>query len=46
MLHKEEFSSHKVALVAKKEANYCWWDSYCSFSSCFSNSSRCSNVGS
>ena len=27
ILCKATFSSRKVALVAKKEASYCWWDS-------------------
>ena len=44
MLRKAAFSLHKAALVAKKEANYYWWGSCWSFSSCSSDSSRCSNV--
>ena len=42
---KVAFSSRK-ALVAKKEANCCWRDSYWSFNIHSSDSSRCSNVGS
>ena len=45
-LHKVAFSSCKAALASKKETNYCWWDSCSSYSSCSSDSNRCSHVGS
>ena len=46
VLRKTTFSSRKATLVAKKEANCCWWDSCWSFSICSNDSSHCSNVGS
>ena len=40
---KVAFSSHKAALAAKKEANYCWCDSYRSFNIRSNDSSYCSS---
>ena len=45
VLRNATFSSRKTTLVAKKEANCCWWDSYCSFSICSHESSHFSNIG-
>ena len=36
LLSRVAFSSRKEALVARKEANCYWWESYCSFSCLFS----------
>ena len=46
VLRKAAFSSCKAALVAKKEANCCWWDSCWSFSISSNDSSRYFNVDS
>ena len=46
MFHRVAFSSHKVVLPVKKEANCCWCDSCRSFSIHSSENSCCSSVDS
>ena len=43
--HKVAISSRRAALVARKEANCCWWDSYLSFNICCHDNSHCSIEG-